>query len=91
MAEMLKFGTDLSFYERLEDKKDAEDLAGRIEVYQTARKNIGDKEKEVYLRLADLYKCAELFDTSVKYLYKYLDRASNKEETVTAYTLLGNG
>lgn len=88
MTEILKFGEDVKFYERLENKKEDGDLFGRISVWQTALKNIGDKE--VLLRLADLYKYAELFDTSVKYLYAYLDKVSSKAEVVEAYTLLGN-
>ncbi|MBO5286436.1 MAG: tetratricopeptide repeat protein [Clostridia bacterium] len=88
-AKVLDYANSIAFYEKLDNKKAKEgDTAGRIALWLNASKTV--KDSVVYKKLAKLYKEVNLFELSVKYWYKYLDKASQKEAKSEAYVALGN-
>ncbi|MCQ2399175.1 MAG: hypothetical protein MJ072_01565, partial [Clostridia bacterium] len=88
MAEVFELKKDLSFYEKLDNKKSPDDYVGRLSLWHGAERVLTDPA--VFFRISSIYKDAGLYDLAVEYLYKYLDSVSDKVDVYSAYIALGN-
>ncbi len=89
MAKIYEIKKDYNYFLRTDEKlKSSGNLFSRISLWQSALLSV--KDKEVYKKLAELYRFADCSDYSAKYWYKYLDKAKEKDEKKQAYNGLGN-